>query len=62
MLDESPLGRVSRGVAGGGAAVFGALGLIALFDEDLASLRPVALGIGALAALVALISEWLSRR
>ncbi len=62
LLDESPLGRVSRVFAGGAAAVAGTLGLIAFLDEDLASLRPIAVGVTGLAALVALISDWRSQR
>jgi hypothetical protein len=62
LLDESPLGRVSRSTARGATAFFGALGLISFFDANLASLRPVALAVGGLAALVALVAAWLSRR
>jgi len=62
LVDESPLGRVSRATAGGAVAVFGALGVIAFIDEDLGALRPIALAVGGAAALAAAAMEWRARR
>ena len=58
-LDESPLSRVPRFVAGGIVAACGVLELIGFLDEDLAILRPA---VFAVAGLIALMVTLLERR